>query len=109
MRKRLALSDGRLVVNLPNPSYESIIEGHLPEGYAPLFGLPRSIPRIRTNLIHPPVLESRYRQGCKVIPLHGVGIFWRGFGQSLYKSEQIDASLGLAQIEKHRFWIVQKK
>src|SRR4029077_10789157 len=95
--ERPPLADRALVVDLPDSVKERVIKGNLPDDDSLLLGLLGLISRLEAELLVPPVVEGRYRQGGKVVPLHRVTIFGLGFLHPLHECEKVNARSAFPQ------------
>ncbi len=73
---RRSLPERVLVVNLPYPLDERVIEERLPDDDPFLLTLLCFVSGLESDLLRPPVVEGGYWQCREVVPLHRVGIFW---------------------------------
>src|SRR5271170_2874457 len=106
IRKALALANGAFVINFNDSSKELVIDRHLAEYDALLFGLPSSVARERPDLMHPPVIEGGDGKDGQVIPLHRVGVFRFRSQSLLQECEDVNPSPALPQATKDKLRVV---
>jgi hypothetical protein len=88
--KTLALPNGTLVVNGTDSPEENIIERHLAECHALLFGLLGLVPCLEADLLCPPMIEGGYRKNGQVVPFHWIWILGFSCWKLLEECEEVN-------------------